>query len=204
MSNKIIYITSAPRTGNNFLTTLINSYLITFPELKIKCINNGHQMLFLKNDNSKIYNFMVIRDPKDVLLSQLIFSYLENEENNLIDRINDFINNYNKYLETFENANKNNNYWILFEDLIKNPELILKKIIELIGETYNPFGFIDPIQLANNHLLYNNIYKNPFPRNIKTTEIYKKLNKTINTVDLDKAYKQYKYFIDKFEHKQIS
>lgn len=207
MVNKTIYVTSPPRTGNNFLTTLINGYVIQNNIPNIKCSMSGHKHLFFKNDNKNVYNILILRNPKDILISQFIFEHGEVKYNEIETRVGYFKAAFSDHLNEFKESNKPNNYWVNFDNLISNPENILRSVIHIIGEEYNTKKFNNPIHLENKHNWANDIYKNPLPINRKENDTYQKLYSIYSVIaeeyDLSDVNDLYKNVMALFDNKEI-
>ena len=206
----MIWVTSPPRTGNNFLNRLIQSNINNKNIQNIKCQMNNHDSTFLIIDNPNTYNLLILRDPKDVLISQLIFSHTETSKldfENLLPRFKDFEQSFINHLQKFKNINRNNNYWLHFNDLINHPEQMFKNIIKTIGEDIEITHIFNPSNMENNHYLINDIYKSPFVTKRKELEEYKNIyiiyENIVKQYDLTNSYNIYYTIINDCANKRI-
>lgn len=212
MAKKYLYITSPPRTGNNFLVLMINNYIEKNNIDSIYCNMSNHDSTFFFINDPNKYNFLIMRSPKDTFLSELVFNYSESYFNYIEDRFDSFKKTYIDHLKSFEESNSHHNFWIKFETLTERPENILIKVIQTIGQPYITIGrpsfdknFTSPIDFTNDHPLNSDIFKNPIPnKNIvekqRIKDFYKIATSHLDFSDINEEYEQ---FMIKFAKKEL-
>jgi hypothetical protein len=158
MNNRLI-VSSPPRSGNNFLNFMINKYISTnkldsdFYEYYV----HHKPQLLLSDEYSKCLT--IIRNPKDVFLSILVFSYKEEGFGNIDQSFEFFKNNYLNFLTNLKLSDKS--YYVLFDDLITDVNSIIYKVFYSLDNNC-PKPNLDPEAFKeSDHPLRNNIYKSP-------------------------------------------
>jgi len=124
MNNKTV-VCSPPRSGNNFLQYMINLYIhnnkLDYDFCEFSHHNPG---LILRKKYNK--SLTLIRNPKDVFLSVLIFDYEDKGFDAIDDTFEIFKNNYLNFLINLKLSDIS--YYVLFDDLIKDINSIIYKI----------------------------------------------------------------------------
>jgi hypothetical protein len=156
--NKKIVVSSPPRSGNNFLQFMINSYINKNKLDYDFCEFGDHDPNLLI---SKEYNkcLTVIRKPKDVFLSVLIFDYEENGFEKIDEGFEIFKNRYLNFLTNLKLGDSS--YYILFDDLIKDIDRIVYNVFYSLDNNC-PKPNLNPQDFKNgDHTLREDKYKSP-------------------------------------------
>ena len=157
MSNKTV-VSSPPRSGNNFLQFMINHYINT-NRLDYEHCDFGQHNPEILLDTRYSSSITVIRDPKDVFISALVFNY-ERHGFDSIDKSFDFFQN--NYMNFFVNLRRSEHaHYVLFDDLVSDVNNIIYKIFyPLDSNCPKPKLQFDEFSHGT-HPLKDNIYKSP-------------------------------------------
>jgi hypothetical protein len=156
MNNKTV-VCSPPRSGNNFLQHMINLYINENRLDYDFCEFGQHNpSLLLKNNHNKCLT--IIRNPKDVFLSILIFDYEDKKFDGIDDAFPIFKNNYLNFLTNIRLSDIS--YYILFNDLIKDIDSTIYKIFYSLDNNC-PKSELNPEAFkSSGHPLSTDKYKN--------------------------------------------
>lgn len=200
--NQVISVNSPPRSGNNFLHFFLR-YNANLNKLPIDVNFTPHRPKLLLSDNYNL-KITVLRDPEEVLLSQIIFN-AENKKENEQNFKNTFDTYQNNYLEFLQNIKlANNSYFVLFEDLKNNTEKIIKEIFLLIKINIDEIDVNPDLFISSKHPLLKNEYKSPY-REYKKEQIteYEHLKKISESFDIKKIKTELSNVLINFPNKRI-
>jgi hypothetical protein len=157
VSNKTV-VSSPPRSGNNFLQFMINHYINTNRLDYEPCDFGQHDPKILL-DTRYSSSITVLRDPKDVFISALVFNY-ERQGFDEIEKSFDFFKK--NYMHFFVNLRISDHaHYVLFDDLIKNVNSIIYKIFYPLDNSC-PEPKLKFDEFSNgSHPLKTNVYKSP-------------------------------------------
>lgn len=197
--NKAISVNSPPRSGNNFLHFFL-TYNANLNKLPVDVYFIDHNPEILLNDNYDL-KISILRDPQEVLLSQIIFND-ENNEQNFQNTFDIYKNNYLKFLQNIKLAN--NSYFVLFEDLKNNTEKIIKEIFLLIEIDIDQIDVNPDIFKSSRHPLLKNEHKSPY-REYKKEKIinYKYLKKISESFNIEQVKNELSSLLINFSNKNL-
>lgn len=134
----IPYLLTYPRSGSHYFDDLV------YKEVKIH-IEKSHfvNLLFDKNNNKKRTILTIARDPKDTINSLIAAQTQDPNQKNNLNFINQKFNEIiTSYILLYSFLCEHADYVIDFNDLIKYPDTVIKKTLNLLKineENYNLF-----------------------------------------------------------------
>lgn len=199
MKNSTV-VSSPPRCGNNFLNFMLNRYIETNRLDYDRSIFGRHDPDRLLGDRYD-KSLTVIRKPKDAFLSVLVFTYEEDQFEDIEGRFLRFKNNYMKFLKNLKNGDKA--YYILFEDLTSDINNIIYKIFNSLDSNC-PKSMLDPDAFKDGtHPLKDNKYKSPMPSKDSNKELRNELLIKIKDISFNEIEEEISKLLSEYPEKRI-